>query len=157
MLNPTWPVLANSVDPNQLASEEANWSGSALFVIKYLNFYQNPRSSNWLEIRSGHGILIYSARQRLSEDTQKMPKSWSLSLQGHQTKEKWGKPLTKQTSNMNKQRRTVAEKAPSNGQSKKYLNVGGGMVEGRGGRGQKQFYSRETSPLILMQVHITSI
>ena len=28
------PVLANSVDPYQLASEEANWSGSALFVIK---------------------------------------------------------------------------------------------------------------------------
>ena len=24
---------ANSVDPDQLASEEANWSGSALFVI----------------------------------------------------------------------------------------------------------------------------
>ena len=26
---------ANSVDPDQLASEEANWSGSALFAIKY--------------------------------------------------------------------------------------------------------------------------
>ena len=26
--------FANSVDPDQLASEEANWSGSALFVIK---------------------------------------------------------------------------------------------------------------------------
>ena len=35
----TWiyPPFANSVDPDQLASEEANWSGSALFVIKYLN------------------------------------------------------------------------------------------------------------------------
>ena len=42
----TYPVLANSVDPDQLASEEANWSGSALFVIKYVNFYQKPRSSN---------------------------------------------------------------------------------------------------------------
>ena len=31
-------ILANSVDPDQLASEEANWSGSALFVIKYVNF-----------------------------------------------------------------------------------------------------------------------
>ena len=39
--NTTCPVLANSVDP-----EEANWSGSALFVIKYVNFYQKPRSSN---------------------------------------------------------------------------------------------------------------
>ena len=33
-LNTTCPVLANSVDPDQLASSEANWSGSALFVIK---------------------------------------------------------------------------------------------------------------------------
>ena len=41
----TCPVLSNSVDPDQLASEEANWSGSALFVIKYVNFYQKPRSS----------------------------------------------------------------------------------------------------------------
>ena len=30
-------VFANSEDPNQLASEEANWSGSALFAIKYVN------------------------------------------------------------------------------------------------------------------------
>ena len=36
----TCPVLAKSVDADQLASEEANWSGSALFVIKYVNFYQ---------------------------------------------------------------------------------------------------------------------
>ena len=40
------PCLANSVDPDQLASEEANWSGSALFVIKYVNFYQKHGSSN---------------------------------------------------------------------------------------------------------------
>ena len=42
----TCPVLANSVDPDQLASEEANWSGSALFVINYVNFYQKHGSSN---------------------------------------------------------------------------------------------------------------
>ena len=46
LLKTTCPVLANSVDPDQLASEEANWSGSALFVIKYVNFYQKPGSSN---------------------------------------------------------------------------------------------------------------
>ena len=46
VLNTTCPVLANSVDPDQLASEEANWSGSALFVIKYVNFYQKPGSSH---------------------------------------------------------------------------------------------------------------
>ena len=44
--NTTCPILANSVDPDQLAFKEANWSGSALFVIKYVNFNQKPRSSN---------------------------------------------------------------------------------------------------------------
>ena len=57
LLNTTCPVLANSADPDQLASEEANWSGSALFVIKYMyvNFYQKLGSNNligWkLEVR----------------------------------------------------------------------------------------------------------
>ena len=46
LLSTTCPVLANSVDPDQLASEEANWSGSALFVIKYVNFYQKSGSNN---------------------------------------------------------------------------------------------------------------
>ena len=46
LLNTTCPVLANSVDPDQLASEEANWSGPALFVIKKGNFYQKPGSTN---------------------------------------------------------------------------------------------------------------
>ena len=46
LLNMTYPVLANSVDPDQLAYSEANWSGSTLFVIKYMNFYQKPGSSN---------------------------------------------------------------------------------------------------------------
>ena len=40
------PCNSNSVDPDQLASEEANWSGSALFVIQYVNLYQQPGSSN---------------------------------------------------------------------------------------------------------------
>ena len=46
LLSMTYPVLANSVDPDHMASEVANWSGSALFVIKYVNFYQKPGSSN---------------------------------------------------------------------------------------------------------------
>ena len=33
------PAFAKNVDPDQLASEEANWSGSALFVIQYVNLY----------------------------------------------------------------------------------------------------------------------
>ena len=31
------PAFTNSVDLDQLASEEANWSGSALFTIKNKN------------------------------------------------------------------------------------------------------------------------
>ena len=46
LLNTTHPVLANSVDPDQLAPEEANWSGSALFVMKYVNLYKKSGSSN---------------------------------------------------------------------------------------------------------------
>ena len=46
LLNPIYPDIANSVDPDQLASEEANRSGSALFIIKYVNLYQQPGSSN---------------------------------------------------------------------------------------------------------------
>ena len=38
--------MTNSTDPDQLASSEANWSGSAPFVIKYVNLYQQPESGN---------------------------------------------------------------------------------------------------------------
>ena len=41
-----YPAFANCVDPDQLASEEAIWSGSALFVIQYENLYQQSGSSN---------------------------------------------------------------------------------------------------------------
>ena len=41
-----YPVFANSVDPDQLASSEANWSGSALFAFKLVNVYQQSGSSN---------------------------------------------------------------------------------------------------------------
>ena len=40
------PAFANNVDPDQSASEEANQSGSALFVIQYMNLCQEPGSSN---------------------------------------------------------------------------------------------------------------
>ena len=41
----TYPVFANSVDPDQLASED-NWSGAALFALRCVNFYQQSGSSN---------------------------------------------------------------------------------------------------------------
>ena len=50
------PVLANSVDPDQLASDEANWSWSALFVIKYVNFYQKLGSSDLIGWKLEVGI-----------------------------------------------------------------------------------------------------
>ena len=39
-------TFANSVDPYQLAFEESNWFVYALFVIKYVNLYQQPGSIN---------------------------------------------------------------------------------------------------------------
>ena len=40
------PAFVNSVDPDQLASEEASWTGSALFVNQNVNLYQQPGSGN---------------------------------------------------------------------------------------------------------------
>ena len=56
LLNTVCPVLANSVDPDQLASEEISWSGSALFVIKYVNFYQKLGSSNLIGLKLEVGV-----------------------------------------------------------------------------------------------------
>ena len=36
--------MADGVDLDQLASEEANWSEFTLFGIKYVNLYQQPES-----------------------------------------------------------------------------------------------------------------
>ena len=43
-----WPLtlLLLNTTCSVLAPEEANWSGSALFIIHYVNFYKKPRSSN---------------------------------------------------------------------------------------------------------------
>ena len=56
-----WPyfkieISTNSVDPDQLASSEANWSGSALFVIKYVNLFQQPKSSNLIGWKAEVGL-----------------------------------------------------------------------------------------------------
>ena len=58
MLNTTCSGLANSVDPDQLASEEANCSRSALFVTKHVNFYQKPGSSNLIGWKLEVGIAF---------------------------------------------------------------------------------------------------
>ena len=52
------PAFANSVDPDQLASEETNWAGSALFVIKYENLYQQLGSSNLIGRKLEVGVAF---------------------------------------------------------------------------------------------------
>ena len=41
LLFTTTPTFANSVDPDQMASEEAIWSGATLFVFQFLNLNKN--------------------------------------------------------------------------------------------------------------------
>ena len=46
LLNLIYTAFVNSADSDQLASEEANWSGSALFAIKYVDLLQQSGSRN---------------------------------------------------------------------------------------------------------------
>ena len=48
--------LQYSVDPDQLASS-ANWSGSALFVIQYVNMYQQIGSNNLIGWKLEMGMV----------------------------------------------------------------------------------------------------
>ena len=50
--------MANSADPDQLASSEANWSWSALFVIKYKNLYKQLGSSKLIGWKSEVGMAF---------------------------------------------------------------------------------------------------
>ena len=58
LLNPDRLCFASSVDPEQLASEEANWSGSALFVIQYVNLYQQSGLSNLIGWQLEMGVAF---------------------------------------------------------------------------------------------------
>ena len=51
-----YPAFANSIDPDQLASEEASWSESALFAIKYVNMYQQSGESNLIGWKLEMGV-----------------------------------------------------------------------------------------------------
>ena len=51
-----YPAFANSVDPDQLASKEVSWSGSALFDIKYVNLQQQSGSSNLIGCKLEVGV-----------------------------------------------------------------------------------------------------
>ena len=56
LLNPDMFCFANSVAPDQLASEEANWSGSALFAIMYVNLYQQSGSNSLIGWKLEMGV-----------------------------------------------------------------------------------------------------
>ena len=51
-----YPDFANSVGPDQLASDEANWSGSARFAIKYVNLHQQFGSSSLIGWKLDMGV-----------------------------------------------------------------------------------------------------
>ena len=45
LLNRIDIAFENSIVPDQMASEEAIWSGSTLFVIQFVNLYEQTTSS----------------------------------------------------------------------------------------------------------------
>ena len=59
-----YPAFANSADPNQLASEEANCSGSTLFAIQYANLYQLFGSNNL----TGWKLTVSVASEFIQQD-----------------------------------------------------------------------------------------
>ena len=48
LLNTSLPTFANSVDPDQMASEEAIWSGSTLLVMQFVNWMNKLYQVIWL-------------------------------------------------------------------------------------------------------------
>ena len=54
LLNPDIPWLCKQCRSRSV--EEANWSGSALFVIKYVNLYQQSGSSNLIGLKLEMGV-----------------------------------------------------------------------------------------------------
>ena len=56
LLNLDMPCLCKQ---GRSRSEEANWSESALFVIKYVNLYQQPGSSNLIGRKLEVGVASY--------------------------------------------------------------------------------------------------
>ena len=56
-------AFESNVDPDQMASEEAIWSGSTLFFIQVVNLYEQTTLSYLIGWKSEMGVadLIYSA------------------------------------------------------------------------------------------------
>ena len=62
-LNPDIPCLCKQCRSRSVGPEEANWSGSALFVIQYVNLYQQPWSSNLIGWKLEVGVAIKFIQQ----------------------------------------------------------------------------------------------
>ena len=61
-------AFENTVDQDQMASEEAIWSGSTLFFIQFMNLYEtnNIELSDWLTVGNGCGRLNLFSRIRVN-------------------------------------------------------------------------------------------
>ena len=73
--------MANSADPDQLASSEANWSGSTLFA----------KAGQGLNVLSGIYLsvtFIDADQQYISEETQEMSQAWNTAFPGYKTPSK---------------------------------------------------------------------
>ena len=56
-------AFENSLDPDQMASEEAIWSGSTLFFMEFVNLHEQTTLSYLIGCQSEMSVadLIYSA------------------------------------------------------------------------------------------------
>ena len=56
-------AFENCVDPDQMASGKAIWSGTTLFVIQFVNLYEKTTMSYLIGWQSEMGVanLIYSS------------------------------------------------------------------------------------------------
>ena len=58
LLNTTTPTFANSINPDQMASEAAIWSGSTLFVMQFMNWMNTLFQEIWL-VDSQKWVWLY--------------------------------------------------------------------------------------------------
>ena len=79
LLNLDMPAFSNSVDPDQLPSSEANWSGCTLFGIGYVNLYEQPRSNNLIGWKKEVGVATLFSMGRVKHYCI-YPKHWRHNL-----------------------------------------------------------------------------
>ena len=78
--------MTNSADPDQLASSEANWSGSTLFAKTGHIVFSKRRVITRRQLCLQQLLLLLL---NIGENTQEMPQSRITILPRHQKKERW--------------------------------------------------------------------